>query len=383
MEISRLIEKFKDLYGTQPVIARAPGRVNLIGEHTDYNDGFVLPAAVDKEVVFAMQRNDSSRIRVFSVDMQESKEFRLDQLVAQQGWINYIIGVFAELARRGVKVAGTDLVFAGDVPLGAGMSSSAALESALATGLNYLFDGGLSKLDLALAAQAAEHNFAGVKCGLMDQYASIFGKTDHVIKLDCRTQQHEYFRFDFSEFMLVLCDTNVKHSLASSEYNVRRAQCENGVAIVRQKYPQVKNLRDVTADMLHEVKNNMDPVIFNRCEYVVEENIRVEKVCEALLKNDFASFGQLMYQSHEGLQHKYEVSCPELDYLVELAKKHPHVLGARMMGGGFGGCTINLIHRNAVDDFVEKMAAAYRQKTNLEMKAYRVQIGEGARDEQI
>jgi galactokinase len=383
MEISRLIEKFKDLYGTQPVIARAPGRVNLIGEHTDYNDGFVLPAAVDKEIVFAMQRNDSSRIRVFSVDMQESKEFRLDQLVAQLGWINYIIGVFAELARRGVKVAGTDLVFAGDVPLGAGMSSSAALESALATGLNYLYDGGLSKLDLALAAQAAEHNFAGVKCGLMDQYASIFGKTDHVIKLDCRAQQHEYFRFDFSEFMLVLCDTNVKHSLASSEYNVRRAQCENGVAIVRQKYPQVKNLRDVTADMLREVKNNMDPVIFNRCEYVVEENKRVEKACEALLKNDFASFGQLMYQSHEGLQHKYEVSCPELDYLVELAKKHPHVLGARMMGGGFGGCTINLIHRNAVDDFVEKMAAAYRQKTNLEMKAYRVQIGEGARVEQI
>ncbi|HOK98422.1 MAG TPA: galactokinase [Bacteroidales bacterium] len=383
MEITTIIEKFKSLYGTQPIIARAPGRVNLIGEHTDYNDGFVLPAAVDKEIVFAMQSNGTTSVRVFSIDMQESKEFALSQLVPQQGWINYIIGVFAELAKRDVKVAGTDLVFAGDVPLGAGMSSSAALESALATGLNYLYNGGLSKLELALAAQAAEHNFAGVKCGLMDQYASIFGKTNHVIKLDCRTQLHEYYNFDFSEFMLVLCDTNVKHSLASSEYNIRRAQCESGVEIVRKKYSQVKNLRDVTLDMLNEVKKDMDPVIFNRCEYVIEENDRVEKACKALTSNDFATFGQLMYQSHEGLQHKYEVSCPELDYLVELARKNPHVLGARMMGGGFGGCTINLIHRNAVDDFVEKTATAYHQKTGLEMKAYRVKIGDGARIEKI
>ncbi|MGC8803928.1 MAG: galactokinase [Bacteroidales bacterium] len=383
MEITTLIDRFKSLYGSQPIIARAPGRVNLIGEHTDYNDGFVLPAAVDKEIVFALQPNGTERVRVFSVDMQENKEFGISDLIPQQGWINYIIGVFAELSKRGVRVGGTDIVFAGDVPLGAGMSSSAALESALATGLNHLFNGNLSKLELALAAQAAEHNYAGVKCGLMDQYASIFGKTDHVIKLDCRTQQHEYFSFDFSEFMLVLCDTNVKHSLASSEYNVRRAQCEKGVETVQKKYPQVKNLRDVTLDMLAEVKKELDTVIYNRCEYVIEENERVEKACNALTKKDFVAFGQLMYQSHEGLQHKYEVSCPELDYLVELASKHPDVLGSRMMGGGFGGCTINLIHRNAVDDFVEKTAAAYQQKTGLEMKAYRVKIGDGARVETV
>ncbi|MCX7985627.1 MAG: galactokinase [Bacteroidales bacterium] len=381
MEITGIVEKFKSLYGANPIIARAPGRVNLIGEHTDYNDGFVLPAAVDKEIVFALQKNGSSTVRVFSMDMQQSAQFELNQMVPQQGWVNYIIGVFAELIKKGVKAEGTDLVFAGDVPLGAGMSSSAALESALATGINYLYNGGLSKLELALAAQAAEHNYAGVKCGLMDQYASIFGKTDHVIKLDCRTQQHEYFKFDFSEFMLVLCDTNVKHSLASSEYNVRRAQCETGVEIVRKKYPHVRNLRDITLEMLKEVKSEMETIIYNRCEYVIEENMRVEKACNALINNDFKTFGQMMYLSHDGLQHKYEVSCPELDYLVEMAKKHPSVLGSRMMGGGFGGCTINLIHKDAVDEFILKMATAYQQKTGLEMKAYRVKIGEGARVE--
>ncbi len=381
MDTTQLIGVFKNLYRSEPVIARAPGRVNLIGEHTDYNDGFVLPAAVDKEIVFAMQKNGTKKVKVYSLDMNESGEFSIENFEVRNGWINYVIGVFAEMAKRGVKVEGTDIAFAGDVPLGAGMSSSAALESALATGLNFLYNGGLSKLELALAAQAAEHNYAGVKCGLMDQYASIFGKTNHVIKLDCRTQQHEYFQFDFSDFALVLCDTNVKHSLASSEYNVRRSQCEAGVEIIRKKFPQVKNLRDVTNEMLLAVKNEMDPIVYNRCEYVVEENLRVEKACHALTNNNFIEFGQLMYQSHEGLQHKYEVSCPELDYLVELARQHNEVLGARMMGGGFGGCTINLVKRNSVDTFIDDLAPAYLQKTGKTMKAYIVKIGDGARIE--
>ncbi len=381
METANLIYKFEEFFRCKPIISRAPGRVNLIGEHTDYNDGFVLPATVDKEIVFALQKNNTERVRVWALDMDEIDEFVLSEMKPRKGWINYVIGVFAEMAKRGVKVSGVDIVFTGDVPLGAGMSSSAALESALATGLNFLFQGGLSKLDLALAAQAAEHNYAGVKCGLMDQYASIFGLKDQVIKLDCRSKQHTYYSFDFSEFMLVLCDTQVKHSLASSEYNVRREQCEKGVEIIQKKYSSVKNLRDVTLEMLYELKNEIEPIIFKRCEYVIEENNRVEEACNALINKDFKKFGQYMYQSHEGLQHKYEVSCKELDFLVETARNIPWVLGARMMGGGFGGCTINLISRKRVDDFIDIMTRKYKEKLGLEMKAYKVTIGDGARVE--
>jgi len=379
MNTNELVKKFESLYNQKPVIARAPGRVYLIGEHTDYNEGFVLPAAVDKEIVFAIQKNETSKVQVFSMDMNQSATFDVNELKAQAGWVNYIIGVFAEVKKKGVAVNGLNIVFAGDVPLGAGMSSSAALECALATGLNYIFGGPLSKIDLALAAQAAEHNYAGVKCGLMDQYASIFGMPDHVIKLDCRTNKHEYFNFDFSDFALVLCDTNVKHSLASSEYNTRRGQCEAGVKAIQVHHPNVKSLRDVTLQMLDEVKGSLDAVAYARCSYVVEENIRVEKACEALKKNDFAAFGQFMYQSHEGLQHKYEVSCKELDFLVDCTRDNADVLGSRMMGGGFGGCTINLIKRTAVDKFVSEIAPRYKKETGLDMKAYIVKIGAGAR----
>jgi galactokinase len=381
MDIQPIIKKFQELYNSQPLISRAPGRVNLIGEHTDYNDGFVLPAAVDKEIVFAIQKNKLGKIRAYSLDMKEQGECSIDNLKAQKGWINYIIGVFAEIGRKGVAINGTDIVFAGDVPLGAGMSSSAAMECSLAIGLNNLYGGKLSQLELALVSQAAEHNFAGVKCGLMDQYASMFGKPDHVIKLDCRSQKHEYFHFDFSDFALVLCDTNVKHTLASSEYNTRRIQCEKGVEVIKKKHPHVKNLRDVTPDMMLEVKKELEPVIYNRCLYVVEEDIRVEKACAALQKDDFVNFGKLMYQSHEGLQHMYEVSCPELDFLVECTRNNSDVLGARMMGGGFGGCTINLIKSKAVNGFISDIAQKYKAKTGKEMKAYVVKIGPGARVE--
>ncbi len=379
MDTNVIIKKFKEIYNTEPIIARAPGRVNLIGEHTDYNDGFVLPAAVDKEIIFAIQKNNTGIVRAYSLDMNESAEFQISDFKVQQGWINYIIGVFAEISAKGVKIAGTDIVFGGDVPLGAGMSSSAALECALATGLNSIYNGNLDTLQLALVAQKAEHNFAGVKCGLMDQYASMFGKTDSVIKLDCRSQKHEYFHFDFSEFNLVLCDTNVKHSLASSEYNTRREQCEKGILEIKKQFPQVKNLRDVSIELIEQFKNKLEPVIYSRCSYVVEEDIRVEKACQSLLKNDFKTFGQHMYQSHEGLQHKYEVSCKELDFLVDCTRNNPNVLGSRMMGGGFGGCTINLVKKSSVDEFITNISHEYFKAYKLEMKAYVVKIGNGAR----
>jgi galactokinase len=381
MNSDLVVKKFTELNKKRPLISRAPGRVNLIGEHTDYNDGFVLPAAVDKEIVFAIAENGLNKIRMVSADMKQEAECDLDNLKPRKGWINYIIGVFSEISKKGVKIKGTDLVFAGDVPLGAGMSSSAALECALANGLNTLFNGSLSKIEIALVAQAAEHNFAGVKCGLMDQFASMFGKPDHVIKLDCRSREHEYFHFDFSDFSLVLCDTNVKHTLASSEYNTRRAQCEEGVSIIRKKYPQVKNLRDVTPEMINSLKNTLDEVIYKRCLYVVEENLRVEKSCTALLKDDFNTFGELMYKSHNGLRDMYEVSCKELDFLVDCTVKNNNILGSRMMGGGFGGCTINLIKSSAVENFVAEMKTIYDKKFAREMKSYVVKIGDGARVE--
>ena len=310
--------------------------------------------------------------------MNQSGECKIDNLKPQTGWINYIIGVFSEIAAKGIKIEGTDIVFAGDVPIGAGMSSSAALECALANGLNSLYGGKLDKLQLALVAQAAEHNFAGVKCGLMDQFTSMFGKPDHVIKLDCRSNKHEYFHFDFSNFNLVLCDTDVKHTLASSEYNVRRAQCAKGVEIIKEKFPQVKNLRDVSPEMLHNLKDKFDDVIYKRCLYVVEENIRVEKACKALQNEEFTTFGELMYQSHKGLKEMYEVSCNELDFLVDCTINNPDVFGSRMMGGGFGGCTINLVKSKSVDGFINNMAHMYKNNFGKEMKAYVVKIGNGA-----
>ncbi len=381
MDKSLIIKKFKELYKKEPIISRSPGRVNLIGEHTDYNDGFVLPAAVDKEIVFALQKNSSNTVRVFALDLNESGEFFLDNFRRSEGWINYIIGVFAELSKKGVKVEGTDILFSGNVPLGSGMSSSAALECALATGLNYLYNGNLSQIDLALVSQAAEHNFAGVKCGIMDQYASVFGKKNKVIKLDCRTLEHIYYDFDFADYLILLCDTNVKHTLASSEYNTRRSQCERGVEIIKRKYPNIKNLRDVDIEMIESCKDEMDEIIYKRCRYVIDENNRVEKACEMLEMKNFKAFGELMYKSHEGLRDMYEVSCSELDFLVEETLKHSYVLGARMMGGGFGGCTINLIHKDYVDEFVNIASQKYFDEFKKEMKNYIVRVGDGARIE--
>jgi len=374
-----VVKKFKEIFKNEPIVSRAPGRVNLIGEHTDYNDGFVLPAAIDKEIVFALQKNSLKKIRAFSIDKNQNSECELANLKPKGGWINYIIGVFSEIVSKGVKIEGTDIVFAGDVPLGAGMSSSAALECALANGLNTLYNGKLDKLELALAAQAAEHNFAGVKCGLMDQFASMFGKNNHVIKLDCRSIQYEYFHFDFTDFKLVLCNTNVNHSLASSEYNIRRSQCEEGVHEIKKKFPDVKNLRDVTAGMMEKMNGEFDPVIFKRCQYVTEENSRVEKACQALQQNDFSTFGKLMYESHEGLKNKYEVSCNELDFLVDFTKDKENILGARMMGGGFGGCTINLVKSGTEKSFIDEISKAYFKKFEKKMSSYIVKVGDGAR----
>ncbi|MFD2512328.1 galactokinase [Pontibacter locisalis] len=371
--------KFKDIFNLEPTLFRSPGRVNLIGEHTDYNDGFVLPAAINKEIFFAVAPTNTSSVRLYSFDMQEQADFDLEAIrVSDISWANYLLGVVAQFQKADLQVKGFDLLFGGNVPIGAGLSSSAAVECGLAFALNQIFDYGLDRMALAKVAQKAEHEFAGVRCGIMDQFASLFGKKEHVVKLDCRSLEYTYYPFDMSQYRIVLCDTQVKHSLASSEYNTRRMECEAGVAILQKHYHNLISLRDVTPEMLEEQRTEFDPVVFKRCMYVVQENKRVEEACEALQQGNLHLFGEKMYASHAGLQHDYEVSCPELDFLVAEAKQNTSVLGARMMGGGFGGCTINIVNIAAVEDFTHSMNEVYEKRFGMSLKTYVAEIVDGS-----
>ncbi|WP_337042440.1 galactokinase [Emticicia sp. 17c] len=373
-------QKFSEIFNHTPdLIVRAPGRINLIGEHTDYNDGFVLPAAIDKAIYFAISKRDDERCQLVSYDLNDSYEVSLDTLVkSEKGWANFLIGVVAELkAANYIIPNGFNVVFGGDVPLGAGLSSSAAVESGIGFALKQLYNLPLSSIDLALVAQKAEHNFAGVKCGIMDMFASIHGKEKSVIKLDCRDLTFQYFPFNTTQYTLVLCNSGVKHNLGDTEYNKRRAECEEGVAILQNAYPQVNSLRDVSISMLRSQSDKLSPTVYIRCRYVVEEISRVEEACQALLKDNFVTFGEKMYQTHNGLSQFYEVSCPELDFLVEQTFDDKNVLGARMMGGGFGGCTINLVKTKAVDSFLSRMAEGYEAKFGKELVSYKVAITNG------
>ncbi|MGV3503479.1 MAG: galactokinase [Adhaeribacter sp.] len=374
-----IILKFKELYQQEPLVVRSPGRVNLIGEHTDYNEGFVLPAAINKEIFFAIAPSNTQQVRFYSFDLQEAAAYSLEDIQpGDKAWANYLLGVIAQFQQAQLFIGGFDLVFGGNVPIGAGLSSSAAVECGLAFALNHLFNLDLEKMQLVKMAQKAEHEYAGVRCGIMDQFASMFGKHNQVVKLDCRSLNYQYYPFDLSAYRLVLCDTQVKHSLASSEYNTRRQECEQGVALLQKYYPQVKSLRDVSLQMLEAHATEFPEVVLKRCGYVVRENLRVETACEDLVRGDLQAFGQKMYASHQGLQHDYEVSCPELDFLAARAKDHPAVLGARMMGGGFGGCTINLVALDSLEQFTADMKQAYQQAFGTELPVYIAQIVDGS-----
>jgi galactokinase len=376
---NKIVNKFVELYKKEPLLVSSPGRVNLIGEHTDYNEGFVLPAAIDKKVVVALEKNSGSQCRFYACDVEESFHTNIHDLKKSDlRWPDYLSGVVDQLLINGHKISGFDVAFEGNIPLGAGMSSSAALECALIFGLNELFGLGLDRFEMVKLAQKAENEFVGVKCGIMDQFASMFGKKDHVVRLDCRSLGYDYFHFDMSNYLIVLCDTNVKHSLASSEYNTRRRECEKGVEILKKHNPDIQSLRDVTLEMIDRYKNEFDPVVFRRCRYVIEENNRVLQACDDLLRGDLHLFGEKMYLSHAGLRDDYEVSCKELDFLVDLTVDDPKVLGSRMMGGGFGGCTINLVEKDHIDEFIGKMSRAYQQGMNLELKVYVADISEGS-----
>lgn len=382
MEVDFVRSRFiKHFDGTTGSVYASPGRINLIGEHTDYNGGFVFPGAVDKGMMAEIKLNGTNRVRAYSIDLKDYVEFGLEEADAPRtSWARYIFGVCREIIKRGGKIGGFNTAFAGDVPLGAGMSSSAALESVFAYALNDLFQLGFDKMELAKIGQATEHNYCGVNCGIMDQFASVFGKKDCLIRLDCRSMEYRYFPFKLDGYRLVLVDSVVKHELSGSPYNDRRRSCENVVAALRQKFPDktVETLRDADWEMLDAVKADVSAEDLKRATFVLGEKDRVLAVCDALERGDYETVGQKMYETHHGLSHDYEVSCEELDFLNDIAKANG-VTGSRIMGGGFGGCTINLVKDDLYDHFVADAKAQYRAKYGKEPKIYDVVIGDGSR----
>ncbi|AWV98313.1 galactokinase [Arcticibacterium luteifluviistationis] len=371
---------FEERYNSTPSIAvRAPGRINLIGEHTDYNDGFVLPASIDKAIYFCLAKRTDNTIILNSVDLKDEIEISLDDLKkSNKDWANFLIGVIKEIKDTNPELnKGFNLTFGGDVPLGAGLSSSAAIESGLAYALNQLYDLNFSLLDLAKIAQKAEHNFAGVRCGIMDMYASLMGKKGHVIQLDCKNLTHTYLPFEMDDIAVLLFNSGVKHNLAESAYNERREQCEKGLSFFQNQYPEINSFRDLSFETLEKHKADLDAKVYDRCLYVLSEEDRMKKATVALTNKDLEAFGELMYQTHEGLKSDYEVSCDELDFLVDLTKDNDDVLGARMMGGGFGGCTINIVKKNAVSDLIETVKSSYLSKFGIDIEHFQVQITDG------
>lgn len=376
---SRILQKYKELFGEEAPVYASAGRINLIGEHTDYNGGYVFPGAINFGIMAAIKPNGTDKVNVFSLDFNEMSSFGLkEEDKPAQAWACYVFGVCRETLKRGGKVEGFNAVFAGDVPLGAGLSSSAALESTFAYALNDIWDNKIEKFELAKIGQSTEHNYCGVKCGIMDQFASIFGKEGALIRLNCKTGEYKYFPFHPKGYKLVLIDSCVKHELASSAYNKRRESCEKAAAEIKKLHPEVDFLSDAKRLWLDEVRDKISEEDFLRAEYVIGEVQRVLDVCDALERDDYETVGEMMYQTHFGLSKLYEVSCEELDFLNKLARKMD-VTGSRVMGGGFGGCTINLVKDELYDAFIKAATEQFTAKFGHAPKIYNVVISDGAR----
>ena len=372
--INNVKNTFIRTFKTDPLLIFSPGRINIIGEHTDYNKGFVFPAAINKGIVAAIQKSELDFSTAYALDLDGKVEFNLDKLkpLKEGRWENYVYGVVHEIQNKNKLIGNFNLVFKGNIPSGAGMSSSAALENSIVFGLNELFDLELSKHDMILISQKAEHNFVGVKCGIMDQYASMFGLKNHALLLDCRTIESQPYEIDFKDYQLMLINTNVKHSLSDTEYNDRRSACKS-----ISKLLSVKALRDATEADLEKIIDKVTPANYQKALYVIQENSRTLKAAKAIEYGDLETLGSLIYQSHNGLSNQYKVSCHELDFLVNQAKANPNILGARMMGGGFGGCTINLIAKTQAEAFAEKVSKAYHREFNKTCSVYFIEISEG------
>lgn len=377
--INKTTSYFKETFGAEPSkIVLSPGRINIIGEHIDYNDGYVLPAAIDKIICFAFAKNNTNTSRVIALDLND--EFEIDVTAEvkldDNSWTNYIRGVINQLKINGFQLEGVNCVFSSNIPVGSGLSSSAALECGFLFGMNDLFNLNIKPIDIALLGQKAEH-WVGIKCGIMDQFSSVMGQEDKVIKIDCRTLEYTYHDANFSDYSLILFDSNVKHSLMTSAYNERRQQCEEGIAIVKANFPEIKSFRDCTEQTIIDLKDKMSHDVFRRSLFVVKEINRVIQACEALDNGKIELLGELMFATHDGLSKDYEVSCEELDLLVDLAKEEAAVIGSRLMGGGFGGCTINLVKKGQEQQIKDKFSKLYNEAFGIELKIYDVKISNG------
>jgi galactokinase len=380
-----LIDQFRRRYGKPPRIFSAPGRVNLIGEHTDYNEGFVLPIAINRRTYAGAAVNDSREIRVQSLDLNEASAFGLDEPAGLRDqkwpkWLGYIAGVAFELQNRGINLSGADLMIGSDVPLGAGLSSSAAFEISVGAALLALCDESLAPTDLALTAQKAEHAYVGTRCGIMDQLTVSAAQKSHALLIDCRSLEVKHIDLNLPETTLVICNTNVKHELASSAYNQRRRECEDAVTILRRYLPTIRALRDVTPGDLNKHAKELSDVLYRRARHIVTENARTLEAADALKDGDVQKFGRLMSSSHASLRDDYEVSSTELDLMVELASSREGVLGARMTGGGFGGCTINLVRSDTVETFSRFINDEYHAQTGIEANIYAVETDDGVKE---
>ena len=370
---------FEKSFGSKPQkTVLSPGRINIIGEHIDYNDGYVLPAAIDKIICFAFEKSNSKKSKIIAIDLNEEFEIDLTEEISLSDvvWTNYIRGVIKQLQDNGFSFEGFNCVFSSNIPVGSGLSSSAALECGMIFGIAALFDLKIEKVDIALLGQKAEH-WVGINCGIMDQFSSVHGLENKVIKLDCNTLDFEYHNADFKDYSLILFDSNVKHSLFTSEYNTRRIECEQGLAIIKSHFPEVKSFRDCTEEQLLSIRDKMSDTVFKRVHYVVKEINRVIKACEALDKGNIELLGQLLFETHYGLSQEYEVSCAELDMLVDTAKADDSIIGSRLMGGGFGGCTINLIKKGQENAVKRKYSNLYLDTFGIKLKFYDVKISNG------
>lgn len=368
------VEKFES-----EIVIESPGRINLIGEHIDYNGGHVLPAAIDKKITLKFRKNQTQQCHIYSANFKSSFEIDLNHLNRSKvEWQNFVLGVLYHIdVLKPNSLAGFDCIIESNLPLGSGISSSAALECGIAKGVSELFDLDLTDLELITLSRDAEHTFVGTKCGIMDQFAVVKGQIDHLILLNCNTLDYKLIQAKFEPYIIVLLNTNVSHNLASSEYNVRRDECDTALEAIQKKHPDFKDLANIPVKIVNTFKSILPQKIYNRALYVAQENKRTLKAVKCLEKHDLDEFGKCMYKSHEGLQNLYKVSCKELDFLVEKTKPLDYVLGSRMMGGGFGGCTINLVHKDRVVDFVQKLSAAYEEQFNIQLTSIQTTIGDG------
>ena len=372
--IQNIEQLFKQRFNDQSILVSSPGRINIIGEHTDYNEGFVLPAAIDKGIISSIGKSENNFCSVFAYDANESFDFSTENIqpIPNGNWRNYVIGVVAEIQKKGIKVPPFNLVFGGDIPKGAGLSSSAALENSVVFGLNELFKLGLTKEDMIFISQKAEHNYVGVRCGIMDQFASMFGEQDHALLLDCRTNKASSIKIDFENYQIVLINSNVSHSLVDAEYNNRREVCEKVASLLN-----VMALREATEEALLKVKSKISEGDYQKALYVIQENNRVQKAAKMIKEHNISGLGELLFEAHIGARDQFKISCKELDFLVENAKNYPNVIGARMMGGGFGGCTINIVKKEIVESYITEMSERYLKTFGFNCSPYNVKLSEG------